>query len=59
MKIVVLCAVISPESAAGHVILSLILTAWDIRVVQRARRSGPWASLQVTGQGPNLSRGGL
>ncbi len=52
MKIVVLCAAISPESAAGHVILSLILTAWDIRVVQRARRSGPWASLQVTGQGP-------
>jgi len=26
MKIVVLCAVISPEPAAGHVILSLILT---------------------------------
>jgi len=50
MKIVALRAVISPASGAGHVILSLVLTAWDIRGTQRGRRSSIRASPQVTQQ---------
>ena len=37
MKIMALCALISLASAAGHVVLSPILTAWAIRGRQRSR----------------------
>ena len=48
MKIMTLHALISPTSAAGHVVLKLILTAWDVRGTQRGRRSSPRATPQVT-----------
>jgi hypothetical protein len=59
MKIMVLRALIKSASAAGHVVLSPIPTAWDIRGTQRSRRPSPRALPQVTQQKTSLSQGGL
>jgi hypothetical protein len=59
MKIMALRALTSPTSAAGHVALSPILTAWDIRGDATQPPIEPTSVTAGHAANTNLSHGGL